>query len=45
MQQDTKIKKFIYKGQYLDVELNETNDLYEVYNNKFKDDFSKFKTE
>ena len=40
MQQDTKIKKFIYKGQYLDVELNETNDLYEVYNNKFKEDFS-----
>jgi len=40
MQQDTKIKKFIYKGQYLDVELNETNDLYEVYNNKFKKDFS-----
>ena len=37
---DSKIKKFIYKGQYLDVELNETNELYEVYNNIFKKDFS-----
>ena len=36
---ESKIKKFIYKGQYLDVELNETNELYEIYNDMFKKDF------
>lgn len=37
--QETKVKKFIYKGQYLDVELNETNELYDIYNDMFKKDF------
>ena len=36
---ESKVKKFIYKGQYLDVELNETNELYEIYNDMFKKDF------
>ena len=37
--QKLKLKNLLYKGQYLDVELNETNELYDIYNDMFKKDF------